>query len=114
MTQIWAVGHSVDGAEEDGNHWCFYLQISDGTSSVRIDITPTITVPSPTLKGGSKANMIISSLTYQASKDAQIISKLQVRENLFVKDVVDTLIDEGAHRYEFNKGSTGCRAWVST
>lgn len=58
--------------------------------------------------------MIISSLTYQASKDAQIISKLQVRENLFVKDVVDTLIDEGAHRYEFDKGSTGCRAWVST
>lgn len=23
VTQIWAVGHSVDGAQEDGNHWCF-------------------------------------------------------------------------------------------
>lgn len=82
VTQIWAVAHTVDGAEEDGNHWCFNLLISGGTSSVRIDITPTVTVPSTTLEGGSKANMIVSSHSYPASKNARFISKLQVRKSL--------------------------------
>lgn len=107
------MGGSVDCAQENGNYWCFYIQLPDGAKFVRIDITPSVTVPSTTIEGGSKADMIISSLTYPTSKDSQIISKLQVRENLLVKDVVDTLIDEGAHRYEFNGGNTACRAWVS-
>lgn len=113
VTEIWAVGHSIDAAKEEGNHWCFYLQLPDGTSSVRSDITPSSMVPSTTIKGGSKANMIISLLNHNSSKSSQIISKLQVQENLLVKEVVNTLIDAGVHRYEFNEKGTGCRAWVS-
>lgn len=26
---------------------------------------------------------------------------------------MNTLIEEGAHRFEFNREGTGCRAWVS-
>lgn len=26
---------------------------------------------------------------------------------------MDTLIEDGAHRFEFNREGTGCRAWVS-
>lgn len=42
VTEIWAVGHAIDFSKEGGNHWCCYLQLPDGTSSVRIDITPTL------------------------------------------------------------------------
>lgn len=43
-----------------------------------------------------------------------IVSKLQVRGNLILGDVIETLVSGGAHRYEFNQSGTGCRAWVST
>ena len=29
-------------------------------------------------------------------------------------EVVDTLVGGGAHRYEFNREGTRCRAWFST
>lgn len=114
VTEIWAVGHSIDSAKKEGNHWCFYLQLSDGSCSVRIDMTPSYMVPSTIIQGGSKANMIISSLAYKSSKSSIIISKLQVRGNLIVREVIETLVSGGAHRYEFNQNGTGCRAWVST
>lgn len=39
--QILVVGHSVDTAQEDGNHWCFHLQLPDGERSVRINMGST-------------------------------------------------------------------------
>lgn len=114
VTEIWAVGHSIDTAKEEGNHWCFYLQQIDGMRSVQIDMIRSYIVSSTTIEGGSKANMVISSLMYQSSKELLIVSKLQVRGNLIVKGLVDTLVGSGAHRYEFNREGTGCRAWVST
>lgn len=102
VTEIWAVGHSIDTAKEEGNHWCFYLQQIDGMRSVQIDMICSYIVSSTTIEGGSKANMVISSLMYQSSKELLIVSKLQVRGNLIVKGLVDTLVGSGAHRYEFN------------
>lgn len=58
--------------------------------------------------------MVISLLGYKTSKDSMIVSKLQVRGNLTFGDVIETLVSEGAYRYEFNQIGTGCRAWVST
>lgn len=54
--------------------------------------------------------MATSSLTYKSAKNSWIVSKMQVRGNLIVKEVVDTLVGKGAHRYKFNHEGTGCRA----
>lgn len=114
MTEIWAIGHSIDTAKEEGNHWCFYPQQIDGMRSVQIDIIPSYIVSSTIIKGGSKANIVISLLMCLSSKDLLIVSKLQVRGNLIVKEVVDTLVCSGAHSYKLNREGIGCKAWVST
>lgn len=92
VTEIWAVGHSIDGAKEDGNQWCFYWQ---SQSSVCIDITPSYMEPSTATEGGSKANMVISSLDYRASRASQSIVKMRYRDYLLVEEVVNTLIEAG-------------------
>lgn len=113
VTQIWTVGHILDPDEQLGNHWTFYLEISGEKESVQPDMSPSHTKPSTTIKGGSKGILIISSLDRQTSPAARCILKMQVRQNLLVEHVVDTLIEDGAHRFEFNREGTGCRAWVS-
>lgn len=60
-----------------------------------INIIPSYVEPSTTLKGGSKANILICSLHYKVSLAFQTAVKLQVSENLLVEEVVNTLI--GAH-----------------
>lgn len=41
------------------------------------------------------------------------ICQLSVRNDTTVGEIVDRLIKEGRHKYEFNPEGTGCRKWVS-
>ncbi|QQK44714.1 S-adenosyl-L-methionine-dependent methyltransferase [Penicillium digitatum] len=83
VKRILAVPHRKAGGT---NHWCLYLS-SSSTSSVRIDCQPSHTVPSSVLRGGSKANLIISELPYEISTDAQAQFVLDVAPGLSVGQV---------------------------
>ncbi|KAL3255315.1 glyceraldehyde-3-phosphate dehydrogenase, type I [Aspergillus niger] len=64
---IWrvdAVAH--DPLDNGGNHWCFYLNVTD-TTSVQIDMTPSYNVPGVTNPNGSKGILIISYLEHAVS-----------------------------------------------
>ena len=111
--QVWAiyvVGH--DRLDGGANHWCFYLQIG-AAASVRVDATPTHSIPSTVLQNGSKANIVISTLPYLISSAAQKTVCLSVCANLTVGRVLDLLIQSGRTRYEFNSEGRGCRMWTT-
>ncbi|KAJ6118436.1 hypothetical protein N7471_013903 [Penicillium samsonianum] len=91
VKRILAVPHRKAGGT---NHWCLYLS-SSPTSSVRIDCQPSHTVPSSVLRGGSKANLIISELPYETSTDAQAQFILDVAPGLSVGQVWGKLLDMG-------------------
>ncbi|KAL2802189.1 hypothetical protein BJX63DRAFT_426256 [Aspergillus granulosus] len=93
------------------NHWCFYLSTSKW-SSVRIDCQPSYSVPSSVLRGGSKANIVISELPCLVSHDAQAQFKLDIPANLKVKSIHDLLVQNGRHKYEFDSNGVGCRFWT--
>ncbi len=76
-------------------------------------MSPSQTEPSITIKGGSIEILIISSLDSQTFPPARYIVKLHVRQGLLVEDVVNTLIEARAHRFEFSREGTGCRTYVS-
>ncbi|KAH8429177.1 uncharacterized protein LDX57_006846 [Aspergillus melleus] len=101
-----AVGH--DRLPKGGNHWCLYLRVGE-SRSVRVDITPSYVVPSISIPGGSKANMIVSLLDYGVSRSAQKVVKLDVPRGKTVREFVDLLIQHGRHKYEFNAQSQGYR-----
>ncbi|KAL4878887.1 hypothetical protein BJY04DRAFT_220718 [Aspergillus karnatakaensis] len=110
VESVLAVAH--EELSGGGNHWCFYLQIPGGQHSVHIDITPSYTVPSTTLSGGSKAYMLVSHLEYQYLQSATKVVQLDVRAGLAVRDFVDLPVENGRHQYEFNSEGQGCRYWT--
>lgn len=67
VRQIIAVLHSQNAGS---NHWCLYLLVSP-RESIQIDCQPSYSAPSSILKGGSKANFIISELMRKVPNDAQ-------------------------------------------
>lgn len=67
VRQIIAVPHSQNAGT---THWCLYLVVSPG-KSVQIHCQPSYSAPSSVLKGGSKANFIISELMCKVPNDAQ-------------------------------------------
>ncbi|CAG8081687.1 unnamed protein product [Penicillium olsonii] len=109
VKRILAVPHRKAG---DTNHWCLYLS-SSSTSSVRIDCQPSHTVPSSVLRGGSKANLIISELPYEISTDAQTQFILDVVPGLSVGQVWEEITRYGRHKYEFDANGVGCRFWTT-
>lgn len=110
VESIIAVPHKKQGGT---NHWCFYLRTSPGRS-VRFDCQPSYSVPSTVLSGGSKANLVISELTYEVSHDAQTRFYLKVRSELTVADFYNTLVQRNRHKYEFDSNGVGCRYWTNS
>lgn len=109
---IWwvdVVGHNR--LPKGGNHWCLYLRVGENRS-VCIGITPSYTVPSTSIPGGSKANMIVSLLECAVSLSAQKVMKLDVLRGKTVGEFVDLFIQHGRHKYEFNSQGQGCRYWT--
>ncbi|KAL4912898.1 hypothetical protein BDW62DRAFT_206047 [Aspergillus aurantiobrunneus] len=96
------------------NHWCFYLAVSP-TTSVQLDCLPTYSIPSTTLPGGSKANVIISELDYLVSPDVEATFTLDLASDriITVKDIHDLLVENGRHKYEFDRRGVGCRFWIA-
>jgi len=110
VVKISAVGHGL--LENGGNHWCFYLTVSADTS-VRVDISPSYSIPGTTLKGGSKAFIVVSDLSYLLSTSAQKVCEFEIKDSLSVGDFLDVLVNAGRHKYEFNSLGQGCRKWTT-
>ncbi|PLN81505.1 hypothetical protein BDW42DRAFT_168841 [Aspergillus taichungensis] len=100
--------------EAGTNHWCFYLATSP-TTSIQLDCLPSYSVPSTVLANGSKANIVISKLDRLVSADVEATFALDVASDrtLFVRDVIDLLVENGRHRYEFDERGMGYRFWVT-
>ena len=101
---------------------------------MQIDCQPSHSVPSTVLVGGSKAQLIVSLLapftttTDEGSfvpDDAVYTLALPIttpshtspsnadeREQMTVRTIIDILISEGRHNYEFDEKGVGCRYWV--
>ncbi|KAJ5735631.1 uncharacterized protein N7483_000756 [Penicillium malachiteum] len=105
---MYAVAH--EKLAQGGNHWCFYFQIGTN-NSVNLDITPSYMVPSTSIPGGSKANMVLSDLTYVLSPATEKSVRLDVASEKTVRDFVDLLLQHSRHKYEFNDQGQGCRYW---
>ena len=73
----WANAVCHERLPQGGNHWCFYLRVGESTS-VHLDITPSYIVPSTTIAGGSKANMVVSLVGYAVSPAAQKVVRLDI------------------------------------
>lgn len=109
VQRFYAVAHGR--LDPQGNHWCFYLQIS-GTQSIHVDITPSYSEPGTVLQDSSKTFLVVSLIDYLYSNGATKVCALGVAENLKVGDVLNRLIEKGRHRYEFDSSGRGCRMWV--
>ena len=107
----WANAVCHERLPQGGNHWCFYLRVGESTS-VHLDITPSYIVPSTTIAGGSKANMVVSLVGYAVSPAAQKVVKLDIPAGKTVRDLVDLLLEHGREKYEFNGQGQGCRYWT--
>lgn len=109
VSRLFAVAHEDLGST---NHWCFYLQTSR-SSSVQLDCQPSHSIPGTILKGGSKANLIISELPYVVPPETEAAFPLDVQPGLLVGGVYARIVDNGIHKYEFNEFGVGCRKWVT-
>ncbi|KAL2823783.1 hypothetical protein BDW59DRAFT_92146 [Aspergillus cavernicola] len=96
------------------NHWCFYLETRQNTF-IQLDCLPSYSIPSTILPGGSKANLIISELETTVSPDIQARFVLGVppSQNTTVKNLLDILVENGRHKYEFDFKGVGCRYRVT-
>ena len=103
MTSITVVAHKNLGHT---NHWCFDLATSPITS-IQLDCQPSHSVPSTVLKEGSKANLIISEVSYSVPPEAEAQFVLDVAPGLSVSDIYNRIIDSGVHRYEFDENGVG-------
>ncbi|KAJ5200841.1 hypothetical protein N7472_006045 [Penicillium cf. griseofulvum] len=108
MTQILAVPHTQNAGT---NHWCLYLLVSP-EKSVQIDCQPSYSAPSAVLRGGSKANFIVSELTHKVPDDAQAEFIIDVTPGLSVSRNYNLFIENGRHKYEFDADGVGCRYWT--
>lgn len=113
MNQVvwWVDAVSHDRLPKGGNHWCFYLCIGEN-HLMRIDITLSYIIPSTSIPGGSKANMIVSLLEYGISHLAQKVVKLDIPRDKTVREFVNLLVQHGCHKYEFNAQDQDCRYWT--
>ncbi|CAI7585932.1 unnamed protein product, partial [Penicillium palitans] len=93
VEKVIAVPHRKQGGT---NHWCFYLMTSPETS-VRIDCQPCHMEPGSVIRGGYKANLIVSELMYLVSTDAQEQFMLDVATGLSVEHFYDGIIQHGRH-----------------
>ncbi|KAK2752449.1 hypothetical protein FQN54_008111 [Arachnomyces sp. PD_36] len=111
LLSLQAIAHTSPPTNPTTNHWSLY--VTTPSSLINIDCLPSYTYPSPNLRGGSKANLIISALS-ALPEDAIKIYTLCVAENrnLTVGDVLDVIVRNGREKYEFNEMGTGCRMWV--
>ncbi|GES58985.1 uncharacterized protein DSM5745_07583 [Aspergillus terreus] len=75
-------------------------------------MTPSYTVPSTSIAGGSKGNLVVSLLDYTVSPSAQKVVRLDVLTGRTVRDYVSLLVEHGRDKYEFNDQGQGCRYWV--
>ncbi|KAI9766136.1 MAG: hypothetical protein M1840_006703 [Geoglossum simile] len=100
------------GRSDFTNHWCLYLQMF-GKGSVQIDCQPSYSVRGTVIQGGSKANIIVSEIPDDMSREVIKYTELVVRTGLTVGNVVDLLLTCGRHKYEFTSEGVGCRKWVS-
>lgn len=109
VLKIFAVPHQQQAGT---NHWCFYLMTSSDTS-VQIDCQPSYTEPSSVLRGGSKANLVVSELSCLVPNDAQERFELDITPGLLVGQVYDLIIQNARHKYEFDMDGVGCRCWAT-
>ncbi|KAB8259387.1 hypothetical protein BDV32DRAFT_124456 [Aspergillus pseudonomiae] len=108
ISSLLAVAH--EPLPQGGNHWSIYL--TSETGYVRLDMTPSYTVPATVSPGGSKGILIVSRVDDLRLGTASKTVRLDVREGLKVSDFVDLLVREKRHLYEFNNAGQGCRFWV--
>ncbi|KAL4936507.1 Alpha/Beta hydrolase protein [Aspergillus oleicola] len=80
--------------------------------AVQLDMTPSYTVPATTVTGGSKGNLVISTLPYLLPGFATKDIRLDVRDGSTVRYFVEFPEKEKRHLYEFNSLGQGCRFWV--
>ncbi|KAI9042330.1 uncharacterized protein KD926_005625 [Aspergillus affinis] len=113
MNQVvrWVDAACHERLPQGGDHWSLYLDIG-ANRSVRIDITPSYVVPSTSIPGGSKANMVVSLLEDAFSRPTEKVVKLDVPNGSTVRELVNLLIQHGRHKYEFNAQGQGCRYWT--
>ncbi|KAE8413115.1 hypothetical protein BDV36DRAFT_300232 [Aspergillus pseudocaelatus] len=104
-----AVAH--EPLPQGGNHWSIYLSTSE-TVYIRLDMTPSYTIPATVNRGGSKGILIVSRVDGLRLGTATKVVRLDVRGGLKVSDFVDLLVKEKRHLYEFNDAGQGCRFWV--
>lgn len=115
ILRLRAVAHAKkEGPYEGGftNHWCLYLQTGD-EESVRIDAQPNLQQKATVLKGGFKADVIISKLEYAFSHNSTHNTVVAVTNGLKVGHVMDLLTQSGHDRYEFLPEGVGCRKWMA-
>jgi hypothetical protein len=108
---FWVDAVAHERLPQGGNYWCFYLRVS-ATHSIHLDMTPSYTVPSTSVAGGSKGNLVVSLLDYTVSPSAQKVVRLDVLTGRTVRDYVSLLVEHGRDKYEFNDQGQGCRYWV--
>ena len=109
--ELYAVAHGLL-TPGGGNHWCFYISISDD-SSVRIDATPSGT-PGSVMPMGQKANVVVSELAELFPQEAQHTCRLGIRPGATIGDFLDAIIQYGREKYDFDHDGRGCRYWTST
>ncbi|KAE8137317.1 hypothetical protein BDV38DRAFT_293093 [Aspergillus pseudotamarii] len=109
ISTLSAVAH--EPLPKGGNHWSIYLSTSD-TDYIRLDMTPSYTVPATVNPGGSKGTLIVSRVDDLRLDTATKVVPLDVRGGLKVIDFVDLLVKEKRYLYEFNDAGQGCRFWV--
>lgn len=115
-----------------GNHWAFYLHSTptpttttnnndnnNNFHTTQLDVSPSYSIPSsnPTLPGGSKAFLILSSYDHPHSTGHSATKKVQltVRQQppVTISEVVDLLtVRNRRHCYEFDNLGRGCRFWI--
>ncbi|OJD18254.1 hypothetical protein AJ78_01693 [Emergomyces pasteurianus Ep9510] len=111
LTVLWVDAAAHGRLPKGGNHWCFYLRVSDDRS-VRVDISPSYSVPSVVMPGGSKAIMIVSHLPSPVSNSATKVVRLDVPPGSTTRDFINSIVNAKRHQYEFNAEGQGCRFWV--
>ncbi|KAF4828149.1 hypothetical protein CGCTS75_v007586 [Colletotrichum tropicale] len=111
-----AVAH--EPLAKGGNHWTFYLTITPNTFEadawrlMQLDCTPSGT-PAGDGGDGSKANIVLSLLEDRQYSRAQCKCRLTTRQPLKVSDFIDTIIEHGREKYDFNNMGLGCKKWVA-
>ncbi|EEP79092.1 predicted protein [Uncinocarpus reesii 1704] len=129
ITSIEVVAH--ERLPDGGNHWAFYLHTipPDAPSEtattaatddqiIQLDVSPSYSIPSTVLPGGSKAFLILSTNPHSLSPFGTFTKRvpLTVRRKPdlpTVQELVHLLtVTQHRHRYEFDDHGRGCRFWV--